>query len=333
MATRAVVVLGHGSRSVQAREQFARIVESLAHRVPGTPVFEGSMELAEPSFADAVDAAIETGATEIIVVPCFLYTGIHITSDIPGMLTDLEQEHPGVRFSMREPIGADPRVVEILLERLGWESDAVWGDRGPDEIETESMRIIDASLIGFDDAGDRAVAKRLIHASGDLSLQTAIDIAPGAVVSGLTALRAGAAVVTDVRMVATGIDSKRLAALGGQTVCRIDDAEVALAARETGRTRSATAMRSLAERIDGAIVAVGNAPTALREVIALHREGVATPALVVGIPVGFVDAAESKQALRESGLSYITVIGARGGSPLAAAAINALLRLAEDGEA
>lgn len=330
MSRRAVVVLGHGSRSHEAREQFTRIVEGLSNRVPGTPVFEGSMELAEPTFQEAVASAIATGATEVVVVPCFLYAGIHIKSDIPEMLSELEAEHEGVRFTMREPIGADPRVVEVLLERLGWESDPVWGERGPEEIEVESMRVIDASLGGFPDPGDRAVARRLIHASGDLSLQTAIDIAPDAVEAGLAALRAGKPVVTDVRMVASGIDSKRLGALGGETACRIDDPDVARLAREEGTTRSSVAMRELAPRIDGAVVAIGNAPTALREVIALHRAGVATPALVVGIPVGFVDAAESKEALRESGLPYVTVVGARGGSPLAAAAVNALLRLAEE---
>ena len=330
MSKRAVVVLGHGSRSAEAREQFTSIVEGLVQRVPGTPVFEGSMELAEPSFDSAVASAIATGATEIVVVPCFLYAGIHIKSDIPEMLAALEEEHPGVSFTMRDPIGADPRIVEVLLERLGWESDPVWGERGPEEIEAESMRVIDASLAGFADHGERAVARRLIHASGALSLQPAVDIAPGAVEAGLAALRAGMPVVTDVRMVASGIDTKRLSALGGQTACRIDDPDVARLAREERVTRSSVAMRELAPTIDGAVVAIGNAPTALREVIALHRAGVATPALVVGIPVGFVDAAESKEALRESGLPYITVVGARGGSPLAAAAVNALLRLAEE---
>jgi precorrin-8X/cobalt-precorrin-8 methylmutase len=327
----AVIVLGHGSRSPEATAQFLQVAESLAPRLPGTPVLPAFMELAEPSLAAAVAAAVAEGADEIVVLPCFLFMGMHIKNDIPRKVAAAAEAHPAVRFSVREPIGPDPGITEILLERVGRTVERVWGDRGPDEIEAESMRIIEGSVRGFADAGERAVVKRLAHASGDLSLPSAVAFSTGAVAAGVAALMGGARVVTDVRMVESGIDARRLGALGGSTLCAIDDAGVAAEAIASGRTRAATAMRRLAVAIDGSIVAVGNAPSALREVLALAAEGVARPALVVGVPVGFVDAPESKAALEASGLAFVTVRGSRGGSPLAAAAVNALLRLAEGG--
>lgn len=330
MNSRAVIILGHGSRSPEATEQFVRVADTLVPRLPGANVYPAFMELAEPSLADAVDRAVADGTTRIVVLPCFLFMGNHIKHDIPQEIARAMEAHPGVEFEQREPIGPDPRVTEALLERLGWESAAVWGERGPEQIEAESMRVIDVALAGYDDAGERAVVKRLIHASGDLSLQGAAGFSAAAVSAGVAALRTGATVFTDVRMVEAGVDSRRLGVLGGQMRCLIDDPTVAEEAAAAGRTRAATAMRRFGTELDGAVVAIGNAPSALREVIAMASEGVARPALVVGIPVGFVDAAESKAALEASGIEYVTVRGARGGSPLAAAAVNALLRLAEE---
>lgn len=327
---RAVIVLGHGSRSAEASEQFMRLAATLAPRLPGASVQGAFMELAKPSLEEAVEEAVARGAEEVHVLPCFLFLGNHIKHDIPKKVGRLAERFPQVTFVQHEPIGPDPRVGEALLERLGWSEGAVWGELGPEAIERESMRVIDAALEGFDDERERAVVRRLIHASGDLSLQSAVGFSAAAVDAGVAALAAGAPVITDVRMVEAGIDRRRLAALGGATRCLIDDAGVAEEAEASGRTRAATAMRRLSGEIDGAVVAVGNAPTALREVLALAAEGVSRPALVVGIPVGFVDAPESKAALEASGLSYVTVRGSRGGSPLAAAAVNALLRIAEE---
>lgn len=330
MSNRAVIVLGHGSRSPEATEQFVHLTSTLVARLPHADVYPAFMELAEPAFCEVVKRAVANGANEVVVLPCFLFTGNHVKNDIPKKIADAIEAHPGVRFEQRDPIGSHPRVAEVLLERLGWETGTVWGERRPEEIEAESMRVIDTALMGFREPGERAISKRLIHASGDLSLQSAVAFSERAVATGVAALRAGAPVVTDVRMVEAGIDSRRLAALGGETRCLIDDVLVAEEAAASGRTRSATAMRRFGAELDGAVVAIGNAPSALREVVAMAAEGVARPALVVGIPVGFVDAAESKAALEASGLEFVTVRGARGGSPLAAAAVNALLRLAEE---
>lgn len=331
MSERAVIVLGHGSRSTEATDQFLSLVETLVPHLPGIDVRAAFMELAAPSLEDAVAGAVEAGAGEIVVLPCFLFIGNHIKNDIPRKIERQAERFPDVRFEQREPIGPDPRIREVLLDRLGFSDGSEWAKLAPDEIEAASMRMIDNALVRFSDPRERAVARRLIHATGDLTLQEAVAFSPGAIDAALAAIGRGADVVTDVRMVEAGVDRRRLEAAGGKTVCRIDDEAVAESASAAGRTRAATAMRSLAEDIDGAIVAIGNAPTALREVIGMADEGVARPAVVVGTPVGFVDAAESKAALEASGLEYITVRRFRGGSPIAAAAVNALLRLDEEG--
>lgn len=206
-------------------------------------------------------------------------------------------------------------------------------ERRPQDIEIESMAIIDGLLpAGEWRHGEREVVKRLVHASGDPGLAGDVRFHPRAISSAVMALKHGAFVYTDVRMVEIGIDRKRLGQYGGKTSCAIDSSEVIEAARAAGQTRARTAMRLFGGDLDGAIAVVGNAPTALREILALAAAGIARPALVIGMPVGFVDAAESKDALMASDLTYISIAGTRGGSPLAAATVNALLRLTEAGE-
>jgi precorrin-8X/cobalt-precorrin-8 methylmutase len=200
----------------------------------------------------------------------------------------------------------------------------------PHEIEVRSMAIIDGLLPGTGwSPGQRAVVKRLVHTCGDPSLADAVRFSAGAVETGVEALRAGRLVVTDTQMVRIGVNTARVEALGGSVECLISDAAVTEESRRTGRTRAACSMRAFGARLDGAVVALGNAPTALREVLALAAEGVARPALVIGMPVGFVDAAESKDALMATDLAHIAIEGTRGGSPLAAATVNALLRVAQ----
>jgi precorrin-8X/cobalt-precorrin-8 methylmutase len=187
-------------------------------------------------------------------------------------------------------------------------------------IEAESYRIIRSTV---DTSGlpplTRAVVERLIHTSADVEYLTDVVTDESALTAGRTALLAGAPVVTDVTMVGAGITRRDLV---GAVVCKVADPDVAELAASFGITRSAAAVRlAFAEVGRGAVWVVGNAPTALFELLALDVE----PALVVGLPVGFVGAAESKAALRDSGLPQLSNVSAKGGSPLAAAAVNALL--------
>lgn len=199
----------------------------------------------------------------------------------------------------------------------------------PEEIEARSLALVDAALRErFTGHDERFVAARMLYAAGDTSLAGQIRFSPAAVASGVAALRRGAPVVADVRMVTSGISAAQLDALGCRVYCAIDDESVAERARSARLPRAVEAMRALSDRLSGAVVVIGNAPTALLSLLDLVDAGVAEPALVVGMPVGFVAAAEAKQELMRRSLPYLTVEGTRGGSALAVAAVNALLRLA-----
>ena len=204
----------------------------------------------------------------------------------------------------------------------------------PLEIERESMRIIHGYLQQEWTEQELNVVERCIHTSGDPTLESVIRIHPQGIEAGLRALQQGAPVITDVEMVRAGIAKKQLAQLGGVAECFLSDPRVADQAAEWGITRSMAALRLNKERLKGAIVAIGNAPTALLEVLELAQDPETRPALVVGIPVGFVGARESKDLLwdEHQELPSITILGNRGGSPLAATCVNALIYLAVNRE-
>ena len=201
----------------------------------------------------------------------------------------------------------------------------------PMEIENRSMEIIAPHLapLGLDPAAAK-VYSRIIHAAGDVEYAPIIRMSGDAIEAAMAALRGGCDIYTDVEMVRTGINKKKLASFGGSVHCQIADPAVAARAKEEGITRSMAAMRSFGKALDGNIVAIGNAPTALFEVLCLAREGV-RPACIVGIPVGFVGAADAKAELAANGrIPYITVEGTKGGSPIAAAAVNAMMYLIDN---
>lgn len=175
-----------------------------------------------------------------------------------------------------------------------------------------------------------AVVERVIHSTADFEFAARLRFSPDALDAGIAALRAGCAIITDVQMVRVGISERRLAAFGGTAHCFIADPAVQAQASASGETRSAVAMRHAAASglLAGNIVAIGNAPTALYEVIRQIEAGV-RPALVIGVPVGFVNTAESKLACMQlSSVPWIVTVGRKGGSTVAVAIVNALLRLA-----
>ncbi len=200
-----------------------------------------------------------------------------------------------------------------------------------DRIMAESLAIIDRELGPFPaDPAERAVVRRMIHASADFDYVKTVRFAPGAIGATVAALRQGRPIVTDVEMLRAGLRRDRTGPLGVETVCGLgDDATVGLAEAES-LTRSAAGLRIAAERVgDGPIVAIGNAPTALVEALRLVESDGWRPACIVGIPVGFVGVEESKRLLIEQDrVPYVTSLGRKGGTAVTAAAINALLELA-----
>ena len=198
------------------------------------------------------------------------------------------------------------------------------------EIYRRSFAIIraEADLSRFSGIAERVVV-RMIHACGMTDLPADIDLSPDFTDAAEAALRHGAPILCDAKMVANGITRARLPA-GNEVVCTLDDPRVPALAARIGNTRSAAAMELWRERLEGALVVVGNAPTALFRLIEMLDAGAPKPAAVIGIPVGFIGAAESKVALaRDRRVPYLVVHGRRGGSAMAAAAVNALASPAE----
>ncbi len=198
----------------------------------------------------------------------------------------------------------------------------------PLEIEAESFRIIEAELGPTDfPPAEFAVVRRCIHATGDFAFADNLRFHPRAVEAGLGAIRAGRNVLVDVNMAAAGISRNLLEKFGGRVICRIGEPQTADLARAEKKTRSEAAIERALED-DIGIVAVGNAPTALLKTMELINQGVFRPDLVIGVPVGFVNAAESKEILAAQSFPFITALGRKGGTPVAVAAVNALLRMA-----
>ena len=204
----------------------------------------------------------------------------------------------------------------------------------PLEIEAESFRIIEREfadqtgcLISDYSPEEFAVLRRVIHATGDFGFATNLRFHSQAIAAGLAAIRAGKNVLTDVNMAAAGISRSFLGKFGGKVICRVGEPEVAVLASSQGLTRSETAL-ALAGDDNVGIIAIGNAPTALLAVMELIAAGKIRPDLVIGVPVGFVNAAESKELLARKDYPFITALGRKGGSPVAVAIVNALLRLA-----
>jgi len=201
---------------------------------------------------------------------------------------------------------------------------------GPLEIEEESFRIISEELRTTDlDEKSFKIIQRVIHATGDFSFLENIRFSADAISSGIQAIREGKNILTDVNMVAAGISKTLLGKWGGKVICNVANPEVADTARAENKTRSEIAIEFGLKQNIG-IVAIGNAPTALLQTIRNLKENKSqSDPLVVGVPVGFVNAAESKALLMEENECYITSLGRKGGSPVAAAIVNAILRLAD----
>ena len=201
----------------------------------------------------------------------------------------------------------------------------------PAGIERRSFAIIDSEVPEprpFQ-GGEWEVARRLIHTSADFELLKLLRFSPDSVHAGVSALRSGAVIVTDTRMCQVGIPSRRLDSLGCRTMCWMDDPGLAGKAKELGVTRARLAMDEAVLLPGPLVFAIGNAPTALLRLLELMDQGKLKPELVVGMPVGFVNAAESKDLLMErDDTAYISIVGRKGGSALAAACVNALAEMA-----
>jgi precorrin-8X/cobalt-precorrin-8 methylmutase len=201
----------------------------------------------------------------------------------------------------------------------------------PDKIYDYSFSIIAEEMGNHDFSEDEwKIVRRVIHASADFELGRSVIIHPNAIQAGVEAIRKGRHVIADVQMIESGTGKKRFEKHGGDVHCYISDPDVMVEAKRLNTTRAIISMQKAVKENEGGIYAIGNAPTALLELIRLIKEGIAKPDLIIGMPVGFVSAAESKEELAKiTEVPFITNIGRKGGSTVTVAALNAISLLAD----
>lgn len=328
-AGKAVLLLGHGSKAPEANETLRRVAGRVGEAGGFGLVFPAFLQMERPDFQEAVSIMAEKGFMDIVVMPYFLYMGLHVTKDLPEEIETAEKRFPGLKITVTKNLGYDERLVDLTVQRIEEsagkaESNTEAYSQHP--IERESFRLIGEEL---DEAGvnpaELPIVKRVIHTTADFEYKDLVRFSPNAIQAGLNAIKKGANIVVDVNMIKSGVTGGRLKPFGTKVLCFSSDKDVARIAEEEKTTKTAASMIKAAPFMDGAIVAIGNAPTALFEVLKLVREKKAAPALIIGVPVGFVGARESKDELMKSGAEYIAVSGRKGGSTVAVAIVNALL--------
>ena len=199
----------------------------------------------------------------------------------------------------------------------------------PEQIEEKSFQLIEERVSSHSfNREEWTIVRRMIHATVDFDLVHDTTFHPEAISKGIAALKRGSPIITDTKMVKAGISLKRLRRYKTKILCAISHPEVIKEAKLSGKTRSSVAMQKMSSFINGSIIAIGNAPTALFEILELAEKEARIPSLIIGVPVGLVGARESKEMLIKKDFPYITVRGEKGGSPLAVSIINSLAVLA-----
>lgn len=349
----ALVLIGHGSKLSHNRENLMKLAEILRAKSRFKTVEISFMIRDTPTIPEAIEEVVKQGIKKIVLVPAFLAAGVHTIQEIPELIGMKDKESQlsarGIQLFYGEPIGADECVAVILegkaLKALGEDAEhkhASFSTNIEEKAKTPAdlRNIYDKSMMlirpEIRDALKNVpkknvpIIERIVHTTADPELAKNIIISESAVEAGVAAIRGGAKVVTDVKMVKAGINEARVRRFGGRTLTYIDDPRATKLAQNESITRAAAAMRLAAEDgLDGAIILIGNAPTAAFELADLTKKGKAKPALIVATPVGYVGASESKEAVEMLSVPFITNRGKRGGSPIAVAVYNALLGLAE----
>ncbi len=335
-----VVILCHGSRGERAIVELPETLRSITEQVktllpPGVEVVGAALQFNHPTLEEAVESLTARGVHRIVIMPYFLFPGRHITEDIPRIVERLKGIYPQRQFTVAKPLGLEEHFISQVAKCIDEAAPELWSNApipptSPEDIEQKSMEITERLIPPMPNISgeERLVIKRVVHASGDPQIAGLMKFSPSAIPSGLSAIAKGSPIFTDVQMVAAGINRHLAKACGCPVFCAMDETgrQKQVEARDT--TRAAAAMYHLGTRLDGAIVVIGNAPTALMSLLVLIDNNGIKPALVVGMPVGFVRARESKDELMAREVPYITITGTRGGSAMAVATVNALLKIA-----
>ena len=329
-----IILIGHGSPKKDANniETMGRLLHSMIHPDCSKEcVRVAYLQFAKPELPDMIKESVLNGAKKIIIHPYFLISGMHVTKDIPEIIKEAKKMYPHVEFLYTEPLGIHEKLVQVIAERI-----KTAGALLPADIEKKSFEIISEEIDLSDVPQEQVpIIKRVIHTTADFEFKKTLIFHPDAITTGINAIRAGKNILTDVEMVKTGINKKLLKKWGGEVICRIQDAGCRVQDEET-RTKAEIGIESaLKENNNIGIVAIGNAPTALLKIIEILNNSSLVPrhlSLVIGVPVGFVKAFESKALLSTQNFPFITNLSRKGGSPVAAAIVNALLKMAEGGD-
>lgn len=323
------LIIAHGSRKKEANQQVFSLVKKL-NTYYQTDMFEPAfMELAPPTIEEGIKALAKKNMGQLVAYPYFLFKGMHFSKDIPEMIQNIVSKlEKKVVFKMLEPIGQHPTIVDLVQEELYDEviDQLEFKKIAPKNIEDKSMELIEKNLNGHKIPDEqKPIIKRVIHTTGDFDFLKNMVFHDEAVSAGLNAIQEKKIIYADVTMVQAGINKK----FGHEVRCVLNDPEVISHAENQGITKTAAGIKSLSHKLDGNIIAIGNAPTALIELVDMIKNNGLKPALIVGIPVGFVNAKESKLHLTTiKNIPYITNRGQKGGSTVAVAIINALIKMA-----
>jgi len=341
-----LIIIGHGSKLPHSKENVEQLAEILKKRAAFETVEISFMVKNKPTIPEAIEKLAEKGVTKIVLVPAFLAPGVHTTQEIPEMIEMKEKEpllkERGIKLVYGEPLGSDERIAEIIEEKafkaLGQEAHETsvtdaYSIPASNKIIQTSMSLIRQELVDSLEntpANHVPVIERVVHTTADPEFAKLLVISEKAVEAGVSAIKAGAKIVTDVKMVKAGINEARVKRFGGKVLSYISDERAVKLAHDQSLTRSAAAMRlAVKDGLNGAIVLIGNAPTAAFELAEAVRKGLAKPALIVAVPVGYVGAAESKEAVAGLPTPFVIVKGRKGGSTIAVAVFNALLNTTE----
>ncbi|PIP40231.1 hypothetical protein CO110_05680 [Candidatus Desantisbacteria bacterium CG_4_9_14_3_um_filter_40_11] len=324
----AIILLGHGSRLTEANKTLKQMAEMVKELGDIAVVEIAFLQFVKPDFFDAISACVSKEAKKIIIHPYFLYKGRHFEEDIAEMMGEARKKHNGIEFVLTEPLGVHENIAMVVLERSQKNIKEVKVLK-PHEIEGSSLQIITRELgeTNFSPI-ELPVVKRVIHATGDFEYAKNMRFSEGAVKAGIRAIKNGMNILVDVEMVKAGINKSILEKYGSKVICRLSEPEVKEESIASEKTRSEIAIEMGARENIG-IVAIGNAPTALYKAMKLIGTDL-KPELVIGVPVGFVKAVESKEVLLHMKYPFITSLGRKGGSSVAVACVNALLKMTEE---
>ncbi len=324
-----IILVGHGSRRKEANnlEIIGKLLHDAIHpNCNGNCVKAAYLQFSDPDLMEAIIDSVRQGSSKIIIHPYFLSIGNHVTEDIPALIEKAKSSFPEVEFVYTDPLGIHEKMVHVILERIHSAN-----GMGPKDIEKKSFDIISGEIDLSDVPTEQApVIKRVIHATADFEFKRSLLFHPEAIRKGIEAIRKGMDILVDIEMVRSGISKKLLRPWGGKTLCYISKPEVVSLSTKTKKTRAEIAIEyGLKENIG--ILIIGNAPTALLKVIEIFNSPSAPKEkpLVIGVPVGFVNALESKALLSVQNFPFITNLSRKGGTPVAVAIANALLKMTQ----